>query len=661
MRGLALVEFLADDPFRQYRTEWFPFLLGLGRARGADVRWLTLQAGRDSRLAENYFVVEPPAADVALLLAALVPHDPATVILNDRPGPALASALAEALPGARVLVSGDDTPRYDEPLVGQVLDWLGVPDEAATAADLLSDHAVPDYASVTLNPGRVDARHFTWIKAGLGCTYASPLCENPHFREVDVEALQRTAGCSFCQGTFRGPTDVRRATPRTPAVDLAVLQVRRYLETAPPERRSCRFVFDSAAAFAHVSELIERVLALSPPPTELRFARRADEVLARADDLERWLPRLADGGHRLVLWCMGVETFSPVENERLNKGLPLERYEAALARVRAWERRWPGTVPFSEDGGPSTILFSPWTTLDDLRANVAAGRRLGLDEAFLFSTRLTLIPGTAVAELARRDGLLVPAFVEPFLVIDCPLVFWDLRELPWRFAHPEVDTVFRLLIRLTDRTLSTDAAYVPAGDPLWVRLGPLRDRLSRGSLGFLDAFAALIEAAGEHPGALPEAVLEAFAAGVEAQRPAPSPATDHPAPSPATHEPRSASAPPTDPPAPRPSLGFRRALATALRLSAPRLERGTSARPTAYGQDGTGVFAAIELTTRDGTVLLRFYEGRGDGASFVAGRHSRVVHDAATPVRTPGQERQVRLLLHQLDGLLERLGGQTAG
>jgi hypothetical protein len=652
MRGLALVEFLADDPFRQYRTEWFPFVQGLGRACGVDVRWLTLRAGAASRLPSNYYVVEPPPADVARLVAALRDAAPGTVLVNDRPGPRLAAALAEALPSARVLVAGDDTSRYDEPRVDEARAWLGLPPEAdpTTGAALLSDRADPDYGASTLNADDRGWPTLTWLKAGLGCTYARPLATNPHFRGVPLDTVERTAGCSFCQGPYHGAGDARRARPRTPAVELTVRQLRRYLETAPPERRTFHFVVDSADVFAHVSDFFEQALALGLPPTAFRFARRADDVLARADDLERWLPRLAEGGHRLLLWCMGVESFSKVENERLNKGVAPEVYEAALARIGTWEKRWPQVVPFSEDGGPSMILFGPWTTLDDLADNVAAGRRLGLDAPFLYTTRLSLIPGTAIAELARRDGLLAPAFVEPFLVIDCPLVFWDLRELPWRFAHPEVDGVFRLLIRLTDRTLSTDPAYVPAADPLWVALAPLRERLERGRLGFLDAFQALLEAARAEPQAGPGAVVEALLRRLGAD--------DAPIP---TTEARVSAAPGGRSPAPGPSPRFVAALDQALGGLAAQDGAGLSAQRGGEGGDGMGAFVRVDLTTPGGPVELRVYEGGDGGRAFVAGRGCRLVHAPATPVTSPGQANAIRRLAGLLDEALERPGSPARG
>ncbi|MBI4679050.1 MAG: hypothetical protein HY748_15850 [Elusimicrobia bacterium] len=56
-----------------------------------------------------------------------------------------------------------------------------------------------------------------------------------------------------------------------------------------------------------------------------------DGLLRAGPELERLLPEIAARGHRLTLFRMGVEHFSPAENVRFNKGLSTERIDRALA------------------------------------------------------------------------------------------------------------------------------------------------------------------------------------------------------------------------------------------------------------------------------------------------------------------------------------------
>lgn len=638
MPGFLLVEFLSDDPFRQYRTEWFPFLLGFGREHGVATRWVTLQAGRSSR-PENYYIVEPPRDDVERLVAAVREAAPSAVLLNEKPGPGLAAALARVAPDVRFLVAGDDTPRYDEPRVAQVASWMGLPsDDPSTAGvdALISDGAIPDYGSETLNPGTHDVAHYVWLKAGICCTYARSVAANPCFQGVDLSGALRTAGCSFCQGSFHGAADVRAAAPSTPPVDLAILQLRRHLETAPPERRHGLYMIDGAEVFQRLARFFERVLELPLPPSEFRFARRADEVLARIDDLEAWLPRLAAHGHRVALWAMGVENFSEPENLRLNKGVSVATYELAASRVLELERRWPDALPFSQVGGPSMILFTPWTTLDDLAANVAVARRLDLDTAYVFSTRLTLMPGAPITALAERDGLVAPSFGEPFLPASCAIT-WDAREVPWRFLHDEVVPIFRAMIRLTPRDAGFGRDAPPQDDPLWVRLAPVRDALARHEVSFLDAFEALVDAARAAPPAAPADVVGALLARCD--RPVARPT------------------PPPDLANARPSEVFLRSLAAAIRFLEGHAAAGAGARVVGVGREDRGAFAVVEVDVGAARASLRCYDGPGEGArSYFAGKHVCAVHDADTPISTPALERSIRLLLTSLDRVLGRVG-----
>lgn len=498
---LLLIEFASINQYQQLRTEWFPFVQGHVRSLGFAVAWLTLQGGPAARPVHP-FIVEPPADERALLLDALRSFDPTVLLLNEKLGPGLSGALDAALPGVRRFTVGEDTPRYREITVDEVARWLGCPPPLPSAHQtrLISDHGVPDFASVLVNPGAVAVVPYTPIEAGLPCTYVRPIAGNAHYAGVDLSDSIRRVGCAFCAGPFLDKGDIATATPARSATDLALSQIRGFLDTAPAWRRSGRFRVDSASVFARLSRFATGLGDLPLPPSTFYFARRIDEALAHAEELRRALPVFERLGHKMVLWCIGVENFAPDENARMNKGLTVEQIEAALRVLGDLEARHPEAFVFFREAGFAMILFTPWTCIEDLRINVAAMRRLGrLDDSVQLSSRLLLFPGAPITALARHDGLVRDAFAHAMPVPECGFDVWDAREVPWQFRHADVASVFRFAARMTDRQLYVTTPQEPVHDALWHALADVRERLARRNRPFIDVFELLLAAVAATP------------------------------------------------------------------------------------------------------------------------------------------------------------------
>ena len=121
--------------------------------------------------------------------------------------------------------------------------------------------------------------------------------------------------------------------------------------------------------------------------------------------------------------------------------------------------RWPAQFrfPFGEF---SMILFTPWTTLQDLRINLDNIARFPLVcGPPTLSRRLQIFPGRPIERLARKDGLVVKALRSPFYNSGC-IVSSDQAEVPWRFRHREIGLLCRL-----GQVLSLVHDGRPAEDP----------------------------------------------------------------------------------------------------------------------------------------------------------------------------------------------------
>ncbi len=440
-RRVLLVEFLNDDVFNQHRTETYPFLNGCMKARGHAVRWVSLVAGKASR-ATAPWVVEPPAGDRDLLVAEVRTFCPTHLIANEVIGPVLTSTLHEACPD---LVIGEPSGPLlrlgNQACLDRFLDPSVTPSDPG---ETVFDRAIPDYDSLLLEGATSCPLHFTRLVAGPPCVYRRSLAGNPHFEGVSMDGVAFPDGCSFCVN----PAGRNRGLGVRKPFDLAQLQIRRFGETAPAFRRTGRFIVDGVLLFHRLPEFLQAVIDLDLPPTAFFMSCRVDEVLARAKDLRYWIPILQAHGHSINMWNVGLENFSPVENERFNKGISPDQAEAVLALFDELESAYPKAFGFREHGGFGLIVFTPWTRLEDVELNVRALVRHGSrGDLGPVTSRLQLRPGTPLELLARRDGLVDDESMELAAV---PLAASCLtepndRDIPWHFANQDVEAVWSIL------------------------------------------------------------------------------------------------------------------------------------------------------------------------------------------------------------------------
>ncbi len=438
---LVLLELLSTDKFSQDRSRNLAFVSGFAHARRIPVRWVCL-GYRPEDQGPNRFIVGLGSEDVARVCTVLQSQGTTHLLATERLADGLVRTLQVTRPGLRIA-----TTEQEFGTVAAASKWMGLHaswDEHDGA--YLADVVEPHYGCELLNPLAQQIRPFVHVIAGPECVYRRPLSANPVFAALAAKRPDLPGHCSFC---WPGPSQRPYATP---AVDLAIRQVRAASRQLPEPRRTGEYVVDGIPLFFHLRAFVEALLAEDLPPSAFLFSTRVDEVLRMAPVIEEVLPRLAQAGHAIHVHNMGVENFSPAENARLNKGINLADVESAVAHIRRWERDWPRAFAFFRYGGFGFITFTPWTTLDDLDANANAMDRLGLPYGSLFLTsRMILLPGRPITLLAEQDGLTTERFEDDAVARTAPggcLVSADAREVPWRFADLAVGNLYSTLIRI---------------------------------------------------------------------------------------------------------------------------------------------------------------------------------------------------------------------
>lgn len=474
---LLLLEFLCHRDDRSETSMFFPFLKGIARDCGAASLWLffvgTPRTRWDLPLGRTLRAHIPPE-DIARLRAHLARFRPTHVVCNELPSPELRAALDEAgsfkflvLPcefdmeallwGERMaemdpyltLVSGLSEDRNCLHRPAWFADWLGGAAHPKEDEHIL-DSAEPDYEAVQANDGEKDDPGFPLIiVGGQSCRGRPRPSGNPRFRDL-AGAADFQPGCSFCGGA-----DERGLLSRHRQGSLALAQAQlRGLDAAEPGRSRGRgtYIIHDLALFMRIDTFFRMVHKNKFQPAKFIFCPRIDDVLAARERVESILPLAVEGGHRIGFDIMGIENFSPSTMELYNKNISVAQADELVAVMNRWHEAWPQVFdPFHGGKNWLMLLFTPWTTLPELRLNYDEAARRGFDsDQFWICTSLMLRKGSALEALAEDEGgILVPDYEDRGLLFFpvCGMqALWGSR--PWRFKDAKVAGFYRILIRV---------------------------------------------------------------------------------------------------------------------------------------------------------------------------------------------------------------------
>ncbi len=489
---ILLVEFITTDRF--HCALYFPHALGWLDSLGAKTRWLRFGVSAAVRMIRGEQGVGLEESDSAALLAAVREYRPTHVLFSHYPAPATEGVLCEgegSTPLAAVFGSTAGPADSAEgapgalPVLAELDDlgrWLRLAPSSGSRRsspeliDLRSPPtALPFLPAWRFEPANESARSmqpFVFVLAGIECSHMGSLGDNPTFADlVAGGVVPPRFGCTFCR---RPVPDKAPGSSGMAPIDWACRQLEAVAAThprSPTGELSLRIVGERI--MRRVDLFAERVGQIDLAPAEFLFDARADTLAQSRARLERAAEAFEKAGHRMEMCLIGVENFSQRELERFNKGFGPEVNLTAVRILRELERRHPGVFGFRRYGGLSTILFTPWTTLEDLALNLAVIVHFDLTRLCgkALTSRVRLYEDLPLAARARRDGLLLLSYDDPAL--DTARRNFYESELPWRFVDPRADRLNRLTTRLQrDPSL--------AGEPLYEEIQAVRARLGEG-------------------------------------------------------------------------------------------------------------------------------------------------------------------------------------
>ena len=271
------------------------------------------------------------------------------------------------------------------------------------------------------------------VHGSPGCAYSADVRENPLFEGVPFpDARVVLNGCSFCASGGVG---------RLPAGDTlrsVLAQVDNILATQPDVTE---LQVNDQNPFPYLVPFVERVGERTRRSVSILIETRADWLLGALPVMERALQTAGRLGHRVLLFLVGIESFSQGELDLYNKGVTVAQNERAVMECRRLRAEYPG-VYSADRAAFGFILYNPWTELRDIALNVEAAERIGMQEfrGQLSRAKLRLYPNTALYYKAKHEGLLAERF--PYEAMDSARRYGYEAEVPWRFKHLATDRAY---------------------------------------------------------------------------------------------------------------------------------------------------------------------------------------------------------------------------
>ena len=254
----------------------------------------------------------------------------------------------------------------------------------------------------TISADEAPAITRAYLFGNAGCPFADDPADNPHYAGLDLGATPTLArlGCAFCQA---GGDYQKR--PDGEVIDSLVEQAAFYLDRLPSV--SDLVIIDQHAT-RYLKGLIAEAAARGLRPCRWLFSARADAFVRELPRVREAIVEAAAHGHRLALYLSGFESFSDRELARYNKGVDAATLIAAVKAMRALTAEHAGTFDHAAARGHSLILWSPWTTPEDILETTDKIRRNGLLDLFedIGKNRLRLYEDLPITLAAARDGAL---------------------------------------------------------------------------------------------------------------------------------------------------------------------------------------------------------------------------------------------------------------
>ena len=455
---VLLVEFVNADQFPGRVSYVLPIVAGYFCELGSAPAWIRFGVSTTNLMEHRRDEITLTAREEQRLVELAGERDPEVILLTDRLHEPQAARVLAATTGARAVIVGQGE--------GLALYSLG--------RDLL-----PRYDWV---PGNAAARqrriNNVYLHFANGCGHPRRVRDNPLFGDPALHIADDQIGCTFCTSS-RSVCDSRPSIwqPATGLSEWTGRQVESLIaHSRQRERMPNAILFERMPPGGVLRETVATLRRhAADRDVQLLFAIRTNLVPDLAVRVRGHFDEAPDSPVRFGVYSSGVESFSAPELELYNKATsPLDGLRA-INTMRDLARTYGEQFWYT---GLSFLLFSPWTTLENLELNFGLIRFLGVtcrEAGNIYQSRLRLHEGLPMRGLMEAEGLLDDEVRDTVVVMNRRKLFG--QEEPWRCADPRVEPIMSLVLRFD--LLDGDHA-----DPLTLAIGEaLRSVVPRWCIG----------------------------------------------------------------------------------------------------------------------------------------------------------------------------------
>lgn len=472
---------------RNENAHYFPFYAAQARACGAKISWLAYGADYSVDPKLGYHI-HLPRKDRISLAGQVREYRPTHILSNERLSGAMLRALSRLAPDSRCVFMPDF---MRDGRAGDVFPfpWMSSPADGRFTLSSIR----PEYTARIMNVSGRTIKGFVNIIGSPHCSARLSFKNKPFLRGVDLTRFVRPVGCTFCVTEKRQQNTIASWLP--PAQE-ALRQLRCF--RASRGRRGCRGVdynITDPHVFLQAGAFFDGLIKMDFPAGAFFFAPRMDDILRGWRTLNRILPLLAAKGHSIHILYTGIENFSPAEQSRFNKGITTAQSVECYFKIKRLKEKYPNQFFLT---GFGFILFSPWTTLDDVRRNLSVARRIGYPVCgYMLTSIVRMEPTTPMTLAAQRDGLLVRKPEDPGMDYNAWRTrSWNKDLFHFRFQDPRVRVLFRALVRAVAHLDSASfGSFFKTTDPDFRRAIVFVSRLSGDSRDYLYIAETLVAAA----------------------------------------------------------------------------------------------------------------------------------------------------------------------
>jgi hypothetical protein len=271
-----------------------------------------------------------------------------------------------------------------------------------------------------------------------GCPFLLDARRNLAYAQVDLTGGVQTRGCAYCldnTGVYAAPKEADMV-----ASWVGQLEVLRAHDPALSE-----VLLSDERPHPYLPALM-RALAERPHlfGLTLLWKSRVDWLLEFAGTAIAQACQLAPLSRTtLDLYLIGIENFADSELTRMNKGVTAAENRSALQVVEQLGERFSPWFVWQRSRAHGIILFSPWTSPEELQINAEQMAAVGFERYRLgaLRTRMRLYPGLPLYAKAQQEGLLAADFAAGR---DRAEEQGYNASVPWRFAHAGTAAIWRL-------------------------------------------------------------------------------------------------------------------------------------------------------------------------------------------------------------------------